>query len=344
MVSTKDVKAPPVATGGAATPVALPATGGAEAPGSRVTGHVALGFVQVFFGLFPLFGIWAFDVEHGFAPLAVAVWRMAFGGLVLGALAFRVHGRAALPRKGDLPLFALCALLGVVLNQVLFLIGLERSTATNAGLVMCLIPVFTFGIAALARQEPFSPVRGLGLALALVGASMLFWAQAPQFRAAYGFGNLLMALNGLSYSLYLVVSRPLARRYPPLVTIAWVYLFSLVALPFVALRVTATGGELIPTDASARAWASLAYVLIFPTTLAYLLNVFALSRLRASTTAVYIYVQPLIAGTAGWLFLNEEPTGGIVLSALLIFGGIWLVARRRPTAERVSSKEAVPDR
>lgn len=306
-------------------------------PEHRTGGHVALTFVQVCFGLFPLFGIWATRPEEGvsggvFVPLAVASWRMGFGALVLLALALWAHGREALPARRDLPLFALCALLGVVLNQVLFLVGLPRSTATNAGLVMCLIPVFTFAIATLARQEAFRPLRGLGLAIALFGATMLFWGQEPEFRAAYGFGNLLMALNALSYSIYLVVSRPLARRYPPLVTIAWVYVLSLAALPFTVLVVKTGGHDIVPADASPRAWASLAYVLIFPTTLAYLLNVFALSRLRASTTAVYIYMQPLIAGTAGWLFLNEQPTGGLVLAAVLIFAGIWLVARRPATA------------
>jgi len=305
----------------------------ARAADNPALGHVALTFVQLCFGLFPLFGLWAF-AAGGFEPLAVASWRMAFGALVLGGAAFAVHGRRALPRGRDLPLFALCALLGVVLNQILFLTGLERSTATNAGLVMCLIPVFTFGIAALARQESFSPLRGLGLAIALAGAGMLFWAQEPEFRAAYGFGNLLMALNALSYSIYIVVSRPLARRYPPLVTIAWIYMLSVFALPF-----TAWGRELVPAGATTRAWASLAYVLIFPTTLAYLLNVFALSRLRASTTAVYIYMQPLIAGTAGWLFLNEEPTGGLLLAALLIFAGIGLVARRPVDPGKLTTKD-----
>jgi drug/metabolite transporter (DMT)-like permease len=300
----------------------------ADAPAGRAAGHVALGFVQLCFGLFPLFGLWAMRPAGELEPLTVACWRIAFGSFALCLAALLAHGRAALVRARDLPLFLLCALLGVVLNQVLFLVGLERSTATNAGLVMCLIPVFTFAVAALVRQERFSALRGAGLCVALVGASMLFWAQKPEFRRDYGLGNLLMATNALCYSVYLVASRPLARRYPPLVTIAWVYLLALPCLPWLA-----RGQVLVPADASARTWASLAYVLVFPTTLAYLLNVFALSRLRASTTAVYVYLQPVVAGLAGWLVLHEEPTKGLVAAALLIFIGIALVARR-PAAER----------
>jgi drug/metabolite transporter (DMT)-like permease len=136
-----------------------------------------------------------------------------------------------------------------------------------------------------------------------------------------------MAINALSYSAYLVLSKPLAMRYPPLVVITWVYVLSLVTLPALGPFV-GWGADLVPAEASPRAWWSLAYVLVFPTTLAYLLNVFALSRLRASTTAVYVYVQPLIAALAGWLAFDEAPTRAMLVAAACIFVGIWMVARR----------------
>jgi drug/metabolite transporter (DMT)-like permease len=296
---------------------------------------MALGVVQVCFGLFPLFGLWAFRQPGGFEPLAVACWRMLFGAVALFAICVAVHGRRAFPARRDLGLVFVCALLGVVLNQVLFLLGLERSTSTNAGLVLCLLPVFTFALAAFARQERASPLRSLGLAVALGGGALLFLGQSPEFDARYGFGNLLMAINALSYSGYLVLSKPLAMRYPPLVVITWVYVLSLVTLPALG-PFTGWGTAMLPPDVSARAWWSLAYVLVFPTTLAYLLNVFALSRLRASTTAVYVYVQPLIAALAGWLALDEAPTRMMLVAAACIFAGIWLVSRRpRKPAEGV---------
>jgi len=132
-----------------------------------------------------------------------------------------------------------------------------------------------------------------------------------------------MVLNTFSYSLYLVFSRPLLARYPPLVLIAWVFVL---ALPFVPLLAR---GEPIAPEASARAWWALAFILVFPTSLAYLLNAWALAHLRASTTAMYIYVQPLITGVASRILLGERPTGGTFLAGACIFLGIWLVARRR---------------
>jgi drug/metabolite transporter (DMT)-like permease len=62
--------------------------------------------------------------------------------------------------------------------------------------------------------------------------------------------------------------------------------------------------------------------------LAYVLNVFALARVPASTTAIYIYAQPLITGLASWAVFGETPTRPMWLAAPALFAGIWLVSRR----------------
>lgn len=297
--------------------------------GNVVAGHVALTAVQVCFGLFPVFGMLAF-AEGGFTPLGVGSWRIASGAACLGALALVAYGREAVPDLDDLLRFLICGLLGVALNQGLFLEGLARSTPMNAGLVMTLIPVFTFAVAALVKQERFSPVRALGVLIALAGAALLLGGQGGDPLRGHGFGNLLMVLNGLSYAVFLVISKQLVSRYPPLVVIAWVYILALPYLPYF-LR----GEKLIADAGQSTAWWSLLYIIVFPTVLAYLLNMFALARVRATTTAVYIYSQPLVAGFASWIVFGERLTVDMGVAALLLFLGIWLVARRPPGLEAV---------
>jgi hypothetical protein len=124
-----------------------------------------------------------------------------------------------------------------------------------------------------------------------------------------------MVANALCYSAYLIVSKPLARRYPPLVVIAW-------------------REALAPAPGNPAVWWALAYIIVFPTVVAYLLNMYALARVRASTTAVYVYAQPLITGLASWLAFGETPSGGMLLAAAGLFLGIWLVARRRSRRPR----------
>ena len=297
-----------------------------------VAGHAALAVVQVFFGLFPIFGVLAFTA---FSPLGVGSWRIAGGAIILGALTLAAYGREALPKRQDLPRFAICGVLGVALNQGLFLEGLARSTPMNAGLVMTLIPVFTFAIAAGVGQERFSVLRAIGVLIALAGATLLLVGQGEGPIRGHGFGNLLMALNGLSYATYLVISKKLVSRYRPLVVIAWVYIFALPYLPYFM-----AGETLVASLGDTSAWLSLLYIVLFPTVLAYLLNMFALERVRATTTAVYIYAQPLVAGIASWMVFDERLSANMGTAAICLFAGIWLVARRPPEKAAAPSRGA----
>jgi len=290
----------------------------------QLHGRVALLFVQVFFGLFPLFGKWAM---HEFSARAVAGWRIAAGALALFAVALVLHPGRALPRRADLLRLQACALLGVVLNMLLFLEGLRRSTAVNAGLLVATIPVYTFVIAVAVRQERFERARGAGILLAFVGVSLIFLQRGPDFTAETLSGNALMAVNAVCYSVFLVAVRPLLTRYPPLVVIAWVFVLSAWTVPFFTW-----GEDLVPDVVSTRAWLSLAYVLVFPTVLAYLLNTFALSKVSASTTAVFIFLQPLIVVASGVLVLGEALMPITVAAGVTTLVGVWLVVRRRSPA------------
>jgi drug/metabolite transporter (DMT)-like permease len=287
----------------------------------RFRAHAALIAVQVCFGLFPVFGKLAFR-PGGFSPFAVGAWRMAFGAVALLALALGLHGRAFWDVRRDLPQLLLASVLGVTANMLLYLEGLSRSSANEATLVMCLIPVFTFGIAALFGQEAWRPLRAVGILVALVGVSALFWAQQRSVAREHLPGNLLMVLNTLCYAAYFVWARPLVRRHPPLVVIAWVFVLSLPAAAWIASRET-----MVPAGADARAWGSLAFILVFPTVVAYLLNLFALARVSASTTAVFIYSQPVVTVLSSAALLGEPPTGGLLVACALVFLGIRLVAR-----------------
>jgi drug/metabolite transporter (DMT)-like permease len=295
-------------------------------------GTVALLFVQLFFGLFPLFGKLA---TREISPRAIAAWRIVVGALVLLAVAGALHGKRCIPRRADLLRLQVCSLLGVALNMVLYLEGLERSTAVHAGLLVATIPVFTFAAAVLAGQERFEAARGAGILLAFLGVGLIVLQKGPHFSVQTRAGDLLMAINAACYSVFLVAVRPLLRSYPPLVVIAWVFALSLWTVPLFAWD-----ESFAPAGVSARGWLSLGYVLVFATILTYLLNTFALSKVSASTTATFIFLQPLIAVACGVLVLKEPLPVATVVAGALTLVGVWLVARRPQTARIAASEPA----
>ncbi|NOT29500.1 MAG: DMT family transporter [Planctomycetes bacterium] len=288
----------------------------------RVEGLLALLLVQLCFGLSPLFAKWTLARPGGFEPRALVAWRILFGAVTLGALAAWKHPRAIVPPRAELPRLALCALLGIVLNMGLYLEGVARASVVHTGLLVVQIPVFTYAVACFARVERPARRRVLGILVALAGAVLIVLERAPGDSAASSrLGNLLIVANCLSYAVYLVLARGLLQRFPTLVVMTWVFWLASTAVPFLFATSRAWPKELTP-----RAFLSFAYTLVFATFLAYLLNAFALARVPASTVAVFIFLQPLVAGAAGVWVLGERITLPVALAGLALLAGIALVA------------------
>ncbi len=310
-------------------------TAASRAPGpdrDGAAGLVALLLVQLFFGMFPILGKWAY-AGGAFAPAAVATWRITVGAAALGTCAWCFARSRFWPARRDVPRLLLCAVLGVVLNQGLYLEGLARTQAIKTGVLICMIPVFTYLVAVAVRQERLSARRLAGIGVAAAGLlPLLLDGTGAAVFAEDAVGTALVTTNGLCYSFYLVLSRPLTARMPPLVVIAWVYLLSLPFVPWFAVR-----AELLPDVPPRAAWA-LALILIFPTVLAYLLNTFALARVAASTTAFFVFLQPFIIGIAGVLLLDETLKHGTILGgAALLAGGLLVMRRPRVAAAPASA-------
>jgi drug/metabolite transporter (DMT)-like permease len=289
----------------------------------RVEGLVALVVVQLCFGLSPLAAKWTLHPSGSFEPRVLSGWRILFGAVCLGALAAWKHRGALVPARADLPRLVLCAALGIALNMWLYLEGVERTGALHAGLLVVTIPVFTYAIACLARIEKPRPRRVLGIVLALAGAVVLVLERAPAGAGSGGdaTGNLLIVTNCLAYSAYLVIARGLLLRHPTLVVMTWVFWLSLPSVPLFF-----AGGHVWPDDMTPRTLAAFGYMLVFATFASYVLNAFALARVSSSTVAVFIFLQPLVAGAAGVWLLGERITAPVAVSALVLLAGMALVA------------------
>src|SRR5919107_695704 len=93
--------------------------------------HVALLAVQVIFGTWPVMGKIALRAVPSAGLVAIRVGGAALAFLLLLGL----RGRLVIPERRDLARLALYSLLGVVLNQFLYIKGLSLSTALNAALI-----------------------------------------------------------------------------------------------------------------------------------------------------------------------------------------------------------------
>jgi drug/metabolite transporter (DMT)-like permease len=263
------------------------------------------------------------------SPLDLVVIRTwgAAAMLFAGARLRRRPARGPGFTPRDVVQLFLFSLLGVSINQLCFLGGLARSTATNAAVMLVTIPLLTLAFAVALRRERPSAMGIAGIALGLVGAAILIGSHGGvDLTSRATAGNLLLLGSGSSYALYLVLTRPILARHDPLRVTSWVFL--LAALTVTPIGIGGVRG-LVASGLSGAGWAGVAYVVIGATAVPYLLNNWALVRVKSSVVAVYILLQPVVAGALGRVFLHEAIGPHTAIAALLVVTGVLLSGWRR---------------
>jgi drug/metabolite transporter (DMT)-like permease len=268
-------------------------------------------------------------------PEALAMLRM-FGGAAFFhvVLALRGTHEVAIARADHARLLGL-SVLGISLNQTLFLVGLRWTSPFSVSLLGATIPVFAAALAVLLRKEAASLRTFAGLALALGG---VLWLIGPGAASALGrgadLGAGLVALNSPSYAAYVVLSRDVVLRVGALRCMAWLFTYG--ALAFLPLGVVPLARAL--PELTTRGWLLAGYILVVPTIFAYSINAWALARSSASLVTVYIYLQPLVAALLAWAQLGQTVSARAALAAALILGGLGIVvSRNRGAAETRAS-------
>jgi len=284
-----------------------------------------LALVQVLFGSLSVAGKLVLPQVGPYVLLALRVGVAA--ALLLLLERVLVHGRVA---RKDWPVLVVLSLLGVVINQVFFLVGLSLSTAVEATLLITTIPVFTLTIAIAWGREAWSARKAAGMAVAFAGVALLVGG-ALEFGTGHLLGDAFVVINAFSYSIFLVASRPVLERIPPLTMTARTFLVAVCfTLPLGLLHL----GDVQAGGPTAGGWAAMAYIILGPTVGTYFLVNHVLMRAHASRVAVFVYLQPLVAAVLAILLLHEPLTPRVLAAGALIFVGVGLATLQRVTLRR----------
>lgn len=258
------------------------------------------------------------------APFGLVTIRISVAAVLLWVL-HRLFVKESIQSVGDYVRLAWYSIFGIVINQTLFLKGLSLTTAINATVLVTAIPVVTILIAILSRKEKASFRKIAGSLMAFGGIFVLLGSERIDFSNDYFIGNLLVFLNGVSFAIFLVISKDILKKYRPATVVTWNFIFgSLGVLPFGWTELWQTN----PAAFSLTTWLCLGFLILFASVLVYYINGWALQRSSPSTVAVYIYIQPLITTIISMRVLDERLHGSTILAAVLIFAGILLVSLR----------------
>jgi drug/metabolite transporter (DMT)-like permease len=293
--------------------------------------HLALFFVNTLYGASHVL---AKGVMPAFLTPSVFILFRVLGATILFWVVKLMLPTQKIERK-DYLLLAFCGLFGVAINQLCFFYGLNLSSAINSGIIMTTNPILVIILAYFLIKEKITIPKIAGILIAAAGAILLTLAGSSG-KGDSLLGDLFLFVNAFSYAIYLVIAKPLMKKYNPLTVITYVFTFG---LGFVLLF-PPTLTEFFQTDfqqITIETWAKITYVIIGVTFLTYLLTMYGLKYLSPSVSSAYIYFQPVLviffAFFLSYIGFAEDYTDTITwqkgVYMLLIFIGVWLTTRKQ---------------
>jgi len=258
-------------------------------------------------------------------PLALVSLRTVFAAGLFWMTSLFMP-KETVSRKDLLYLFG-CSFFGMVINQVLFLVGLNYTSPVNSSIIISTNPIFAFVFAALVLRENITFLKGIGLAIGLSGVLMLILQNGtPDLSSNTFLGDIYTLVNTISWAFYTVIIKRMVEKYHPVTVMKWTFMFAmLTTVPLGYSQWSTMDWSAI----SVKGWLGIGFVVFFATYLGYLLISFGLRRLSPTIVSTYTYLNPVIAAYLASLLGQDRINFVMVISAILIFTGVFVVSLQK---------------
>jgi drug/metabolite transporter (DMT)-like permease len=221
---------------------------------------------------------------------------------------------------------------GVALNQFLFVLGLSRTSVAHSSIFANTTPILILVMAALMGLERLTGFKLAGVLVSLTGVVLLrLLDNSPRSGATFE-GDVITFCGAMAFSIFTVLGKTQTRRYGTITVNTFAYVGgALLLMPVTLWQAARFDFGAVP----ASAWTAVLYMGLVPSVICYLIYYYALARMEASRLAAYSYLQPVLAILFGIMILHEQVTPVLVISAAIIFTGVYLTQRpdrNRPSA------------
>ncbi len=299
-----------------------PTTTALAAPGTLAFGALLIANVALAFG--PWF-VRATEV----GPVAAGFWRLTLAVPFLVLLAAQQGARPMRLGRG--------VWIGLIAGGVCFAadlgswhLGILRTTLANATLfgnaATLMFPIYGFLVA---RTWP-TRTQGWALMLAAAGAALLL-GRSYQLDAKNLAGDLLCILAGLLYTVYFIL---MARARTTLAPLSALVLSTLAGIAPLLVFALAMGERIVPVH-----WGPLIGLALCSQVLGQGLMIYALGRFSPLVIGIALLIQPVVAGTVGWIVYGERLGLPDLVGVVMV--AIALVLVRRTPADRPPIEEAL---
>ena len=279
-------------------------------------------------------GTTIYALNHTIAKDVMPTYVQGFGFIMIrliGGTALFWAVSLFLPKqpiaREDFRHFVRAAFLGMAINMLAFFKGLEYSTPINSTVIITTTPIMVFLFSAILLKEQMVRYRLIGVFLGFLGAlSLILLNQHTSLNAPnIVLGNFLFVVNASVYGLYMIYVKPLTEKYNIIHLLKWLFLLGLfISSPFALPEFLEVDWQQIPLMIIWR----IGFVVLGTTFLTYLLMMYAIRHLRATTLSVFTYIQPIMGILFALAVGADQMNATKWLAVGLVLIGVYLVTKR----------------
>lgn len=248
-------------------------------------------------------------------PDELLVFRTSFAALILFAWLALTAKHLIRIRRADLPYFALLGAIGLVANQGFYYLALTEVSVGYALMLQYQAPVFLMAYGVLSKTERMTAGKVIAALLALGGCALMMLGQPGGLARVSWMGTLCALGSGAGFAFYTIYGQRGLRRYDSRTMMAYAFLSAAVA--WLLIR---PPWKIDWDSYSLSSWAFFLYLAAVATVLPFGLYLASLRYLEASRVSLTSILEPVVAASAAWLWLEQA------LLPLQIAGGVAVLA------------------
>ncbi len=263
-------------------------------------------------------------------PHSFNILRFVFASILLTYVAYR-RGHSLKVQKEHFWKLVGLGILGNVIYQLLFIVGIKYTYAANAAVMLGTIPIWVALLSQFFTDEKLTLYTGLGVGFAFLGVALIITGSSDplSFESETFMGNLITLLAALCWAIFTILSRRYLKYYSPMQFSAFMSVVGLAGLLVIGLP------SLVRLDWSQISWAGyggLFYSGALSVGLAYIIWNQGIKKIGAVRTAAYQNLVPVLGLGFGLILLGEELSFLQYIGAAFVIAGI-ILARKKTTQE-----------
>jgi drug/metabolite transporter (DMT)-like permease len=304
--------------------------------------------VLTHFKLLIVAAIWGFGwpagrvIANDIEPF-VASWIRYVIAVLLFLVLLYFSKQWVIPTRNEWKRLALIGFFSTCVYQAFFMYGMQYTAAGDASLMITFNPLFTAILAIFFLGEKMTYRLAIGLGLGLTGVGILFY-YSPNVDISFtsrAIGDILIAGAAFSWACNTILMKkamitPAENReanLTPLQLTVWSSVAGLIFLTPIMFIETSQHGIPVPSN---EGWIAMVFLAVFSTVISYVWFADGILTIGAGKSALYVYLVPPFGIFSGYLLLDEKLGTSLLLSFILIVGGV-ILAQSKPTKFKQSS-------